>query len=540
MAYAVMTSLPPVYGLYTAIFPPLIFFFFAPSPFQNIGPYAVVSVMVSQASTSSMLWLIERNPNILLLSNTTVNGTDTFLSNGLPSSLQTDYIDIVMLITFIVGVIQFIVCILGLGTRLASLIPDCLISGFMASSGICVLVSQLKSIFGISIKQFEGAFSLILTVIEIFKNLPSTNLCALGLAIAAYVFMIVIQRVEIYVKTRLSKSESTTESPTPQKPPVAVTDVILTVILVALITMSFDLPSLYGVKTIGPIPSGFPTPIVPWALLTSLPADQASELIFQMFPDCISLALVCFVTTYSISKTFEMKVARISATSRDKPNSPPNNSQDLLALSLSTIFSSFLSSYVPCGSISRSALLANQTNVTTPVGSLVAVICVTIILLFLGSWFQSVPLSSLATIVIVALFGVLGKIRAGFSLIKEARDQGRQVIEAMKVVKSEMVDEGGVTGGEETKNIVAKSQDDTNNSQFVVCDVEEDPDAITPIKVGEEEVPEEVSSPCDRKTELYLLRLKLIGVHRDVIVWWITFVIVIVLDAGTGILVGML
>ncbi|KAI9350782.1 sulfate transporter N-terminal domain with GLY motif-domain-containing protein [Obelidium mucronatum] len=554
MAYAVMTSLPPVYGLYTAIFPPLVFFFFAPSPFQNIGPYAVVSVMVSQVATSALLMLGPAITPFTTLDSNTTAVTSELLSNGIPAALQIEYADIVMFLTFSVGLIQFLVCILGLGAH-------ALVSGFMASSGICVLVSQLKSIFGLSIPQYDGPLSLILTFIAVVKKLPQTNWCAFGLAVGAYISILLIQSVEKVLKTQLplwwnkNSGDSSFGVRDRRKKVVAVSDVILTVLLAAFVTFTFDLPGLYGVKTIGFIPSGFPSPRLPWEILSTLPNDRIGSFLVEIFPGTVSLALVCFVTTYSITKTFELKteaaIARISTTFRSSPSSVEakikTDSQDLLALSLATLVSSFFSSYVPSGSISRSALLANQTSVTTPVGSLIATICVAIILLFLGSWFQYVPLSSLGTIVVVALFGVLSKVKAGYTLILEARDKGRQVKEAMKVVETEasamesgaLASNGAPVGVAENASTEESTCTRENNPDNI-----NDPDAITPTKFSPDQASQQTAASeivaTNAKVELYLLWLKFVSIHRDVGVWWITFLAVIVLDAGSGILVGML
>ncbi|KAJ3040959.1 hypothetical protein HDU99_010126, partial [Rhizoclosmatium hyalinum] len=123
-----------------------------------------------------MTWLKEQN---LLSLQASGSGALT------QTALKAEYAEVVMLVTFLVGIVQFTVCSLGLGARLVTLIPDSLVSGFMASSGICVLVIQLKAIFGIAVQQFDGSFSLILTLFDVIKKLPTTNLCSFGLAVLA-------------------------------------------------------------------------------------------------------------------------------------------------------------------------------------------------------------------------------------------------------------------------------------------------------------------------------------------------------------------
>ncbi|MGE5953142.1 MAG: SulP family inorganic anion transporter, partial [Qipengyuania vulgaris] len=44
MAYAQLAGLPPQMGLFAALTPPLLYFFFGTSPFVSVGPVALVSL----------------------------------------------------------------------------------------------------------------------------------------------------------------------------------------------------------------------------------------------------------------------------------------------------------------------------------------------------------------------------------------------------------------------------------------------------------------------------------------------------------------
>jgi SulP family sulfate permease len=50
MAYALLAGLPPVYGLYSCIIPPLTYAIFGGCRHMHIGPFALVSLLVADGT----------------------------------------------------------------------------------------------------------------------------------------------------------------------------------------------------------------------------------------------------------------------------------------------------------------------------------------------------------------------------------------------------------------------------------------------------------------------------------------------------------
>ena len=64
MAFALLAGLPPIYGLYGALIPLIVYAFTGTSNFLNVGPVSVISIFVFE---SHCLLLPHLLPSILLL-----------------------------------------------------------------------------------------------------------------------------------------------------------------------------------------------------------------------------------------------------------------------------------------------------------------------------------------------------------------------------------------------------------------------------------------------------------------------------------------
>lgn len=234
MAYAMLAGLPPMYGLYGAIVPLLVYAIFGSSRQMAIGPVAIISLMTGAA-----------------ISGIAETGTETYLM-------------LAIALAFMVGVIQFFMGILRFGF-IINLLSHPVISGFTSAAAIIIAFSQIKHIFGLEIPRSQS-------VIEISQNIASqinsTNLVTL-----------LIAAICMYIILRLKRWNPIF--------PGALTAVVLSTLSV----WYFELDQL-GVKIVGSVPPGLPSASLPDIDVTTISTLMPAAIAIAMisFIESISVA----------------------------------------------------------------------------------------------------------------------------------------------------------------------------------------------------------------------------------------------------------
>lgn len=140
MAYAMIAGLPPVYGLYAGIFPPLMYAIFGSSRQLAVGPAAMDSMLVATAIVA--LGVIDSG----------------------------DYISTAILLATMVGLIQLLLGTLRLGF-IVSFISIPVINGFIYAVALTIAVSQVGQLLGLSVTAngdiFDNLYSYSIKLSEI-------------------------------------------------------------------------------------------------------------------------------------------------------------------------------------------------------------------------------------------------------------------------------------------------------------------------------------------------------------------------------------
>ncbi|KAK0410224.1 hypothetical protein QR680_005014 [Steinernema hermaphroditum] len=368
IAYAVLSHVHPVVGLYTSFFPPLFYMAFGTSRHNSIGSFAVVSLMTGLAVTT-------------LMKTHGVYSTPASFTNLTATLSPEEGVTPIMItstLTLCIGIIQFLMAFLRLDF-IATYFSDQLVAGFTTAAAFQVLVAQLKDVFDIKDlpERTENYAMVFLRTYDILANIERTNWYAFGISIASMAFLIFGKEfVNPFVKSRF-------------RSPVPIPFELLLVIISTVISYVCNLNHNLDIQIVDHIPTGFPSPQLPhFSLIPSL--------IVHAF----GIAAVIVAVHISLAKMFAKKL-KYEVDAR----------QELYAIGFSSIASGFFPVYPASTALGRSMVnveVGSRTLVSTAFSSLLLVAMIA----YLGQWLDALPMCVLSAIIIVALKGMFMKLSA--------------------------------------------------------------------------------------------------------------------------------
>ena len=329
MAYALIAGLPPIYGLYAALTPQIIYAFLGTSRQLAVGPVAMDSLLV--AAGLGALSIVDSN----------------------------QYIQMAILLALTIGAIQFLLGLLKMGF-IVNFLSKPVISGFTSAAAIIICINQLKHILGISISQSNKIH---VFTSALMQSETPINIHSLIIGIISIILLILIKGWSSKIPSAL----------------------VIVVIGICWVTFTHQIQP--SVAIVGNIPDGLPNfyfPPLKW------------EIIKELIPISLTIALVAFMEAISIAKSIQEK----HKTYEINPN------QELLALGASNMIGSFFQSYPTTGGFSRTAV-NNEAGAKTGVAALISALIVAIILTFFTDWFYYLPKSVLGAIIIVAVIKLI-------------------------------------------------------------------------------------------------------------------------------------
>ena len=161
IAYALIAGLPPIYGLYCALVPQLVYVVFGSSRQVAIGPVAMDSLIVA-------------------------TGVSTLALAGSDS-----YIAIAILLAFMVGGIQFLLGVFRLGF-VVNFLSKPVISGFTSAVALTIGINQFRNLFGVDFIQSDQ----IQYVLEdIWSNIIDFNSHTTTIGLISVAVIIILRKI---------------------------------------------------------------------------------------------------------------------------------------------------------------------------------------------------------------------------------------------------------------------------------------------------------------------------------------------------------
>jgi SulP family sulfate permease len=201
MAYAMIAGLPPVYGLYAAIFPQMVYAFMGSSCHLAVGPVAMDSLLVATALNT--IAVVDAN----------------------------HYISLAIFLALFMGLIQVFLGFLKFGF-LVNFLSQPVISGFTSAAAVVIGMTQLKHVIGIDLPSHH-------LIQKIFHSLWQSNeeihLFTLLITLGSIALIFAIK----YMSHRI---------------PAALIVVVASTLLTAQLSWNEK-----GLNIVGPIPEGLPS-----------------------------------------------------------------------------------------------------------------------------------------------------------------------------------------------------------------------------------------------------------------------------------------
>ena len=156
MAYAMLAGLPPFFGLYAAVFAPLVGALWGSLRQLSTGPIAIMSLLV----------------------------LTTLIPMAEPGSRE--FIDLAFLLAFMVGCLYLLLGLFRLG-MIMYFISHSAVKGFTSAAALIIIATQLPHFLGINVSRHEYILPMLL---EMVKSLPALHFPTFIIGLLAFVLIL--------------------------------------------------------------------------------------------------------------------------------------------------------------------------------------------------------------------------------------------------------------------------------------------------------------------------------------------------------------
>lgn len=331
IAYGLLAGVTPEVALYASVVPMTVYALLGTCRELSVGPAALISLMTAQAIQATV-----------------------------PSATPTSgpWIASAILLAVMVGAVQLGLGLARLGV-LVNFLSRPVVNGFMSAAALIIAGSQIGLAMGVAIPQ--GDFFTVMA--DAARALPSAHPLTALLSTASIAALFLFKRFAPRVPAAF--------------------------LLVAVTTFASWLLGFSGrgVTIVGSVHGGLPTP--------HLPAMPPWGVVQAMVPYAIAIALVGFMESISVAKTYGF---------RHRYDVDAN--REFAAVGLGNLAGGLFGGVVTTGNISRTVVAA-QAGARTQIAAIITAAIVLLTLLVLAPAFTHLPKPTLAAIIIVAVLGVI-------------------------------------------------------------------------------------------------------------------------------------
>jgi high affinity sulfate transporter 1 len=329
IAYAVASGVPGINGLYATIVPLLAYALFGPSRILVLGPDSSLAPI--------MLGVVYP-----------LSGGDPLRAVALAGMM---------------AVVSGIVCILAGAARLGfvtELLSKPIRYGYMNGIALTVLISQLPSLFGVSVEG-DGPLRKLWAIAQaVLDGRGNWTAFAVGTGTLAVILLLKNRR--------------------------RVPGILIAVAGATAIVGVLDLAGGADVSVLGPLPQGLPA--------FAVPSIAYADIVPVLIGGC-AVALVSFADTSVLSRSY---AARTGA------NVDPN--QEMVGLGVANLATGFFQGF-PVSSSSSRTPVAEAAGAQTQLTGVIGALAVGLLLLVAPNLLQNLPAAALAAVVIASAFGLI-------------------------------------------------------------------------------------------------------------------------------------
>uniref|UniRef100_A0A8C2ERM4 Solute carrier family 26 member 3 n=1 Tax=Cyprinus carpio TaxID=7962 RepID=A0A8C2ERM4_CYPCA len=356
LAFSLLASLPPGYGLYTAFFPAIIYFFLGTSRHLSVGAFPILSLMVGAVVTRLV-------PD---------GGPPANITGFEGLSMEQQRVLVASSVTFVMGAFQLIMGLLQVGF-IVMYLSETLVSGFTTAAAVHILVSQLRFVLGLDFPGVNGPLAIVYTLENVFSDITNTNVADLVTSIVIMALVLIVKEINDRFKSKL---------------PVPIPIEVIVTVIACGVSYAFNFEKRFNVVVVGEMVDGYESPIAP-------NLEVIKESAVEAFP----MAIVGFAVAFSVAKVYSVK-----------HDYTIDGNQELLAFGVSNMFGASFRSFAASTALSRTAI-QESTGGKTQIAGVLSAMMVLIVIVAVGFLLEPLPRSVLGALVIVNLKGMLMQFR---------------------------------------------------------------------------------------------------------------------------------